>query len=237
MNRLFFILSITALTACNQTIPTGHANQAAPITGFQCSTFEFTSVEAHADSLVEFMTHAQKSTSSERLIWEQKFFCAFPSSFKAMQSIFGYDPKNGPAPLFTTGQETNQYLDKLIMSDVIGFFNELRSIPDSVYFDKYIRINIDGFWQADNISMAFGLAYRLLEDTDAACKTLATFSDDEIKSVFRFIFDGPHPTNKSNIELYDKLNATLVSQDQRLSQLLTTSYVMLMAEEEEDHKH
>ena len=159
-------------------------------------------------------------------MWEQKFFCSFPNSFKGMQSVFGYDDENGAAPLYDYPKGEN----------VIQYFSQLESIPDSTYYDKYIRINIDGIWEADNIREAFGFANRLIQDTKNACKILSTFSDKEIKSVFRFIFDGPHPRNEYNEKLYDNLKPEIDSHNERLSRLLTESYEKLMAEDD-GHGH
>jgi hypothetical protein len=112
----------------------------------------------------------------------------------------------------------------------------LQSISDSAYYDKYVRINIDGIWEADNIREAFNFGNRLSIDTDNACKVLSKFSDKEIKSVFRFIFDGPHPDNEMNEGIYKDLKQKIDSQNARLSQLLTESYNELLAEDD-GHGH
>jgi hypothetical protein len=112
----------------------------------------------------------------------------------------------------------------------------LESIPDSTYYDKYVRINIDGIWEADNIGEAFDFANRLVKDTKNSCKVLSTFSDKEIKSVFRFIFDGPHPKNKMNEGTYEDLKLKIDGQNKLLSQLLTEPYEELMAEDD-GHGH
>jgi hypothetical protein len=143
-----------------------------------------------------------------------------------MQAIFGYDDEKGAAPLYDYPKGEN----------VIQYFSRLESIPDSTYYDKFVRINIDGIWEADNIREAFGFANRLTTDTENACKILTTFSDKEIKSVFRFIFDGPHPKNKYNEKLYWRLKPVIDSQNERLSRLLTESYERLMAEDD-GHGH
>jgi hypothetical protein len=151
-----------------------------------------------------------------------------------MQSIFGFDNKNCAAPLYSIGNDTHSYTNRHIGSDVIGFFSELKSIPDSVFYEKYTRINIDGKWQADNIIEAFGFHHRIINNSETGCKTLINFTDKELRSVFRFIFDGPHPKNEYNKRKYKKLKLEIKSQDNRLSQLLTESYEKLMAE---DHRH
>lgn len=248
MNRLLIISTLIALTSFGQSnksdnskqtdnlIETNKFNQKSEkvdkAKSLDCNNFDFNSAEQQADSILAFMEKATDSSLTNRIIWEQKFFCAFPNSFKSMQSIFGYDDENGAAPLYSTGNETYRYTDRHIMSDVIGLFSELNSIPDSAYYEKYIRINIDGYWEADNINEAFGFYYRLANDTEDVCKILSTFSDKQIKSVFRFIFDGPHPKNDYNEKLYENLKPKIDNQNKRLSKLLMESYEKLMAEDD-----
>lgn len=204
------------------------------IENLDCPDFDFNSVEQQADSILVFMEKAKNSSSANRIIWEQKFFCAFPNSFKGMQAVFGYDDENGAAPLYSNESNTYSYTDQHIMSDVIGYFSELKSIPDSTYYEKYIRINIDGYWEADNINEAFGFYYRLIDHTESASKILAKFSDQEIRSVFHFIFDGPHPNNEYNEKIYKNLKSKIEGQSERLSKLLTESYKELITKDDEN---
>lgn len=243
MNHLLFISTIIFLTSCRQSNNNDDSERAEKQTEtspkFEVSqteqetrnkviiektdspNFYFSSVEHQADSLLVFYENATDSSLANRIKWDQKFFCAFPSSFKGMQSLFGYDNEIGAAPLYDYPKGEN----------VIQYFSQLESIPDSAYYDKYIRINIDGIWEADNIREAFDFANRLTTDTENACKVLSTFSDKEIKSVFHFIFDGPHPKNKYNEKLYENLKLAIAGQNQRLSRLLTDTYGKLVAED------
>ncbi len=248
MNRLLIISTLIVLTSCGQSTKSDNSkkttNQTEPTIETQTSKtdqktkkkeitenvdftdLDFNSAEQQADSILAFMEKATDSSSANRIRWEQKFFCAFPNSFKGMQAVFGYDNYNGAAPLYDYPKGAN----------VIQFFSQLESIPDSTYYDKYVRINIGGIWEADNIREAFDFADRLMKDTKNACKALSTFSDKEIKSVFRFIFDGPHPKNEYNEKLFSNLKPEIESYNERLSRLLTESYEKLMAEDD-GHGH
>lgn len=248
MNRLLIILTLIALTSCGQSNKSDNSKQIDKLIessmkmdttktdnktekekktkSINCTEFEFNSLKQQADSLVAFMEKATYSSLTERILWEQKFFCAFPNSFKEMQAVFGYDNENGAAPLY----------DYPIGTNIIQFFSQLESIPDATYYDKYIRINIDSIWEADNIREAFYFANRLIDNTEKACKVLLIFSDKEIKSVFRFIFDGPHPKNDYNEKLYENLKPKIDSHNKRLSRLLTESYENLMTEDD-GHGH
>jgi hypothetical protein len=254
MNRILIISILIVLTSCGQSTKSENAKQTDKLIevpteiettqidqkndkeeiteNVDCSNFDFNSTKQQADSVLAFIRKAKDPNPTDRIKWEQKFFCAFPNSFKGMQLLFGYEDKNGAAPLYSAENETYSYTDKHIMSDVIGFFSELKSIPDSTYYEKYIRINIDGYWEADNINEAFGFYYQLMSDTESACKILAEFSDKEIRSVFHFIFDGPHPKNEYNEKLYENLKPEIENQSKRLSLLLTKSYEKLIAEDD-----
>ena len=242
MNRLLIISTLIVLTSCGQSTKSDNAKQTDKLTEttteiettrtdhktekINCTDLDFNSAEQQADSILAFMEKAKDSSSANRIIWEQKFFCFFPNSFKGMQAVFGFDDENGAAPLYDYPKGEN----------VIQYFSRLESIPDSTYYDKYVRINIDGVWEADNIREAFDFANRLIQDAKNACKVLSTFSDNEIKSVFRFIFDGPHPKNEYNEKLYKNLKSEIDSHNERLSRLLTESYEKLMAEDD-GHGH
>lgn len=180
----------------------------------------FQSPEQQADSLVFYMKQAMHTKSADKKHWEQQFFCAFPNSFEKMQAVFGYDMYKGASPLYFKGKE------------VIEYFGKLESIPDFLYYEKYISINIDGVWEADNIRAAFGFHKSLMKDPENACKALSKFTDNEIKSVYRFIFDGPHPINRHNKKLYEKLKLIISVQNSHLGHLLTDVYLQLMREQD-----
>ena len=203
---------------------------------FGCDLYNFESNNERADSLTSFLKKAVQSDIETREKWEQKFFCAFPNSFEGMQAIFGYDSEEGAAPLYSTENPSHNYMNKRIFSDVIGFFSDLQSIPDSVFYTKYVKINIDGHWEADNISEAFGFHYRLINNTKAASKILENFTDEEIRSVFRFIFDGPHPKNEHNEEIFQTLKPIIEEQNERLGNLLFEAYATMMADDD-GHGH
>lgn len=258
MKRLLIISTLIVLTSCDQSTKTDDSRRAEKQTAktteivtsqpalktekkenyenLECANFQFSSAEQQADSLLVFYKNATDSSLTNRIKWEQKFFCAFPKSFEEMQSLFGFDDENGAGPLYSNKNNTYSYTDRHIMSDVIGFFSELRSIPDSAYYEKYVRINIDGYWEADNISEAFGLHHRLTNDTKAVSKALSVFTDEEIRSVFRFIFDGPHPKNEYNKEIFETLKPKIKEQNERLGNLLYEAYSAMMAEDD-GHGH
>jgi hypothetical protein len=186
-----------------------------PIVKLDCSSFKFNDLKQQADTLLKY-------TNKNELITDEKFFCAFPNSFLEMQNIFGFSPDIGAAILY----------DYPNGEKVIEYFAKLNSISKEIYYNKYINICIDGVWEADNIVEAFGFADRLKNDTKAACIALSKRSNKEIKSVFHFIFDGPHPNNTHNEKIYNELLIILLKQNTKLAKLLKESYNKVMPEDD-----
>lgn len=229
MNHLLVSLSlISLLFACSPTSQPAQQTAEKPAepttaeTTFACEEMEYASHQAQADSMMKYYENAKVADSASRMMWEQKLFCAFPNSFEGMEHLFGYDDE--PAPLYHSD----------MINGIIPYFCQLSSIPSEAYYNKYIDININGNWQADNINQAFGFHKRLLNDTEAACAVLGLRPVDEVKSVFHFIFDGPHPDHKANKALYKELHAKVSVADERLGNLLAATYDEMISKE---HSH
>ena len=223
MRKLISIAIITVIfSACAQKKGTFIKHQ-----------FNFETVNEQADSIVYFMEKLLKTNDPQ---WEQKFFFAFPNSFLEMENIFGYDDKKGEAPLYSIERHSGKYLEKRIFSNFIGYFGEIKNIPSSLFIEKFIKINIKGKWQADNIQAGFGISYIILEKTEEFCRIASKFKPSEMKSVFTFIFDGPHPKNEYNEKLYKKLKNVIEKYDKELSLIFEKSYVELISSEK-NHQH
>ncbi len=189
--------------------------------------YTFESIQVQADSIHQFVVKAMSEKTENKDKWERKFFCAFPSSYAVMDSIFGFNEK--PAPLYHS--KIPRKVKSYVNSDShIGFFSQLTSIPANIYYNKYVNICIDGYWQADKIRAGFGFGLHLFYNPKPSCIALAKKSDSEIKSVFRFIFDGPHPGNKQNRHFYKILLPVVKAENERLSKLLTVAFNKLMKE-------
>uniref|UniRef100_UPI0040472F67 hypothetical protein n=1 Tax=Roseivirga sp. TaxID=1964215 RepID=UPI0040472F67 len=188
-----------------------------------CDAFIFDSNKEQADSLKTYYLQLKNSTENRKLL-EQLYFCSFPKTFNQMENIFGYNDSTGAAPLYVSGL------------DYIKLFNSLQFIPKTQYYKRYINININGYWQADNIQGAFGIESKFVNDNKFMCQTLDSYSENDIKSVFRFMFDGPHPKNKSNETLYKKLKTNIDSTNQKISLLLTEAYEEVI-KTEDGHGH
>lgn len=181
-------------------------------------------VSQQAKILLDNYLNAISATGSEKLKYDSLFFKYFPSSFKQMQDFYGYDNEKGAAPLYYHP----------IGYDQILYFSNLTTIPEKEYYTKYISICINGIWQADNIREAFYFGNKLKTETKIACAYLSERPKEEIISVFRFIFDGPHPDNYQDD--YEELYEIIKTEDSKLADLLKKSFDQLLSESD-GHGH
>ena len=140
-----------------------------------------------------------------------------------MQSVFGYHDETGEAPLYSNPG-----------GDIINYFANLNVEDSSLYFNKFINICVGGKWEADNIRQAFGFHNRIVNDSETIFPLLLERKDEEIVSVFEFIFDGPHPDNQTNKEIYSELQRVIPINHNRLEDLLKLGYENVINSE---HNH
>jgi basic membrane lipoprotein Med (substrate-binding protein (PBP1-ABC) superfamily) len=178
----------------------------------------YKSVEEQAKAIKKYYQASLKTKGEEKLKNERLFFEAFPNSFKNMQEVFGFDDDKGEAPLYSF----------IIGGKVIVFFSNLSSIDKDKYYNKYINICIDGVWEGDNIADGFGLYNKLYNFPEDVLKVLKQKTDYEIRSVLRFIFDGPHPKNVK--ESYERMYFKLKPIDAKIADLLKQEYNKLLTE-------
>ena len=195
----------------------------------------FESNQAQADSLRHYFEQLKTAEPTAKQQLEKKFFSAFPNSFGEMEELFGFDSETSQPPYKYDSEKPEAPLyHQEPDGAIIVHFGQMTSIPSEVYFQKYVAININGVWQADNIRDAFGFHKRLISDTKAACAALASRSDEEVKSVFHFIFDGPHPDNDPNHAIYAEIQPLILAADTRLGNLLKATFDEMMTH---DHSH
>ena len=116
-------------------------------------------------------------------IYKQQFFDEFPSTFKQLDELYGYNYNtniSGP-------------LGKLY-TEHIELFNGLSNVNDTLYYKKIIAISIGGHWDADAVNVfQHGLRNRILANPELALYILKNMTDDKIKSFWFFYFDAAHP--------------------------------------------
>ena len=178
-----------------------------------------TPVEEQAELITTYYEKALNCTGKERAKYERLFFEVFPSSFVEMQIIYGNDGDfEGVAPLYALEYH-------------IDFFRSLEYVNKKRHYNKYIDICINGVWEGDSIEEGFGIDGKLYYDTKKMTSLLAKRTDAEIKSVFRFLFDGPHPNNELNKKVYNSLYPKIKQANPKVARLMKEAYEQLLSEE------
>lgn len=153
-----------------------------------------------------------------------EYIKAFPSSFKEMRATFGFDTETGAAP----------HYDHIRAGGMIKEFSDIQPEDKNVYYNKYIDICVDAIWEADNIVKGFEIYKQLIKNPSEIYPIFNQRTDKEIMSVFRFIFDGPHPNHDANKRLHKQILNSIPSEFQRMKKLLNSSFEKLLSE---DHDH
>ncbi len=121
------------------------------------------------------------------------FIDAFPNTFQKFNELYGYDDEKGKGGRLYSKYELH-----------IPYFFEC---PDVATREKMIRvvdIGIDGKWDADAVGLFQESAFSLVKNNpNDATEILDKLSNDKASSFWFFLFDGPHPNDKENINKVD----------------------------------
>ena len=168
-----------------------------------------TPVQAQAELLVEYYEKALNCTGAARAKYEQLFFDVYPASFAEMKAMY-FGPLSG-------------------VQDNMDFFRILQYVDKDLYYNKYIDICIDGVFEADGISDGFFIGSILCNDPEKMTSLLAKRTDREVKSVFFFVFDEPHPNKKSTQAYYDRLYAKISKANPKVARLMQEAYEQVLS--------
>lgn len=158
------------------------------------------------------------SKSVDSLRYQKCFFESFPGSFSSFLQTYGYNEKiDQPYPLYS------DYPDHL------NLFCNLKSIEKERYIEKLIRIGINGHWQADGVSMMQTCMLDHL-NTDMAylVNALNKMPEDEVRTFWYFLLDGPHPDDPEKIQSYEHLVKNLRKVDPSMAQILYDEHEKLL---------
>ncbi|MFA5670399.1 MAG: hypothetical protein WC967_14255 [Balneolaceae bacterium] len=150
-------------------------------------------LEKRAELLKEIFEKHTKAASSERKrLLEEAFFEVFPSDFETLVALYGRDEEKGQG----------DFLYSDAVDHIMGLYNNINSIDDSVYSHKLIKIAMGGDWDADAVSyFQHGLAIKVKENPVLFIELLKSYPKKEQKSFWHFFFDGPHPQEDVPVEL------------------------------------
>ncbi len=163
------------------------------------------------DSLYYFMKQATDNKSKIKQIkFEKLFFNYFPNNFQKMENWL-----NNNGAKFSI----KRYEQK---GEILSFFNNLTRIDKKKYYTKYINICINGKYEADYIEKGFGLANKILEDSNHIIPLLNKRTDKEVKSIFKFIIEDAEKPDK---DLYNRLYKIFSKKNKRLARLLKEVYL------------
>jgi len=113
---------------------------------------------------------------------KQAFFNVFPATFKEFVNLYGYE-NDSPCILYYKAE-----------GHVLGLFNNIKSVNDTLYYNKIIDIAIGGRWDADAVSyLQQGIRQHVLKNIDLTVYLLGRRSSKQMHSFWYFYFDGPHP--------------------------------------------
>lgn len=188
------------------------------------SSEKYESIIEQADTLKKYYDRVTNTTGDEREKYEKLFFEAFPSSFNRMKELYGFDEKKGEAPLYSYPVGENH----------IYLFANLKYIDTTLYYNKYINICIGGKWEGDNIREGFGIYDKIYYDTKKIINVLSMRTEKEIRSVFHFVFDGPHPEKQR--ESFDSLFVKVQKINPSMAELMKQEYEKLL-KESDGHGH
>lgn len=157
-----------------------------------------------------------KNSSGQKEINEENFFNEFPGTFNELNLLYGYI-ENKPAPLY---EESELH--------ILGLFNTLTAINDTVYYKKIISIAIGGHWDADAINFfQHGLEQRVITKPELTVSILKKLPNSQISSFWYFYFDGPHPQKQIDPAL---LKIKLI--DKKVFDLMIKSQAKVLSEKE-----
>lgn len=125
---------------------------------------------------------------------EDSILCYFPHNFNLFLKLYGSD-YNGQ-----TGVLSDQYVNHL------EFVEKSTNISPLFKGKILIRACVDGYWQADAVSMLQHItkAY-ILEYPEIAKKQLDQYTEYKKISFWKFIFDGPHPDDPEVVKYYKEV--------------------------------
>ena len=171
--------------------------------------------ENQIESLKDAYSKAQGNDSTR---YKKLFFTLFPSNFVSFNSIYGYSDKSGSMPLYSLYEKHISLFCKLNASQ-----------PPKEYFNKLIKLGINGRWDADAVNaLQDCILSHVNENSTLTITLLKQFKDIEIRSFWRFLFDGPHPDNKNVKRQFDTLYKAVGLIDKRMAELLQNEYLKLL---------
>lgn len=173
------------------------------------------------DDLKEYY---EKALGKDSIKYMKLFFVTFPSTFEVFHSFYGY-METGPMPLYS------------LYVKHIAFFCKLNTTQSETdYFNKLIKLGINGHWDADGVSaLQECILSHINEKPDLTINLLKQFKDMEKRSFWRFLFDGPHPEDKEVKRRFNTLHKNIELIDKRMADLMQNEYFRVIKDRVHSH--
>lgn len=149
-----------------------------PALVFACPDLNYEKQLSELQALTKEVTVENPSPESLK-----KYFRAMPSTFSCFNHLYGFNQK--PAPLYE--------------EPILHFlFPKMQKVVSKkAYIDKLISLAVNARWEADQTGGLQRAVHNLLySDTVLFIKTMEKYSQIDQESIWNFLFDGPHPSNR-----------------------------------------
>lgn len=150
-----------------------------------------------------------------------EFIRNFPDSYEGFIDYYGFDEEKGESKYYSKYE------------DHITFFFGCPELEDNEKIKKVIAIGIHGRWDADAVAMFQDLSYKMIKvrihDT---VRQLERLPEESALSFWVFLFDGPHPSDKSNVAKLNELQE-LLRENKRQVRIVTKAFEKV--QESRDH--
>ena len=157
----------------------------------------YADLEHRAHLIRTYYHKIMNSTGQERAKYEQLYFNVYPASYIQFYTMYSGDKSHRPFP----ASDEDMYPG----NDWHWLFHHLESIDKEEYYNRMIDLDIGGWYAADQFCS--NVERYLSTDTEFMVELLARRSYEEIRSVFRFMYDEPHPSHSDFVCLYEKVKA------------------------------
>lgn len=158
--------------------------------------------------------------TQDTLKFKRLFFSFFPNNFNSFNLIYGYDDEKGEMPLYDFYEKHINFFCRLISEQA-----------NAASYNKLIRLGIGGHWDADAVNLLQEcIVQNINKNPSLALRELKQFNDMEIKSFWRFVYDGPHPGDIEIKKRYNSLYEKIKVSDTTIANLMKNEYEKLIKE-------
>lgn len=150
------------------------------------------------------------------------YFRAFPSDFNTFKRLFGYQ------------RDDNDYIveEPPVTHTLSGFLPKLKAVvPAKEYYEKMLSVGIGGVWDADEVNyLRQHIREIVVENVKLSLSVLSKKEEKEIKSIWRFLYDGPHPEHPFNRIHFEKLYSEVMDLNPKAAEQFKSAYERLLSE-------